>query len=161
MKILHRSRNKLDEWPPLHREKWIVGGISTRSISRPLIHSKLPRPEKLKISQNFQVLLHYFQLSFSLRPISRTTRKMEESSPPVISSIIYFEGLMFISCNKSLKKRITEERGSWRSCCSNYPVFLVSLDKNVYSLMSMNFVFQEKCCGYFDIFLPVFRSPTL
>ena len=46
MKILHRSRNKLDEWPPLHREKWIVGGISTRSISRPLIHSKLSRPWK-------------------------------------------------------------------------------------------------------------------
>ena len=29
------------------------------------------------------------------------------------------------------------------------------------SYLSMNFVFQEKCCGYFDIFLPVFRSPTL
>ena len=46
MKILHRTRNKLNEWPPLHREKWIVGGISTRSISRPLIHSKLSRPWK-------------------------------------------------------------------------------------------------------------------
>ena len=25
----------------------------------------------------------------------------------------------------------------------------------------MNFVFQEKCCGYFVISLSVFRSPTL
>ena len=51
-----------------------------------------PDLEKLIISQNFQVPLHYFQLSFSLHPISRTTRKMEEFSPPVIFSIIYFEG---------------------------------------------------------------------
>ena len=34
-------------------------------------------------------------------------------------------------------------------------------EKKVYSLMSMSFVFQEKCCGYFVIFLSVFRSPTL
>ena len=60
---------------------------------------------------------------------------------------------MFISCDKSLKKRTTEERGAWRSCCSNYPVFLVSLQKKILLTDVYEFRFSGKMLWIFRYFL--------
>ena len=60
---------------------------------------------------------------------------------------------MFVSCDKSLKKRITEEWGGWRSRCSNCPVFLVSLEKKSLLTDVYEFRLSGKMLWIFRYFL--------